>query len=85
MKDMLASLPQYQEQREKVDIGFFSFWSLFKTFSFQVLLALEYGTRLHGHFREGETCKSGFRGTGMTYAVNYNYRLTVGWSAALRA
>ena len=54
MKDMLANLPQYQEQREKVFVSncviYFSLLipnSL--SFSLLVLSASEHGPRLHGH------------------------------------
>ena len=49
MKDMLASLPQYQEQREKVAClhptidNFLDTWAL-------VLVAFEHSTRVYGHF-----------------------------------
>ncbi len=81
---MLANLPQYQEQREKVTTVS-SFLIVIQSFFFQVHPALKYGTRLHGHFREGETCKPSFCGTGMTCTCNCIYRLTVGWSVAPRA
>ena len=52
MKDMLASLPQYQEQREKVrglisrepSIALITAWML------AVFIAFEYGTGVHGYF-----------------------------------
>jgi len=53
MKDMLASLPQYQEQREKVrgliscgpSIPLITGWML------AVFIAFEYGAGVHGYFR----------------------------------
>jgi hypothetical protein len=61
MKDMLASLPQYQEQREAV--GLLEFYmkmtgSLMDRFLYAiVLLAYDHGSRMYGHFR---TCQVGF-------------------------
>jgi hypothetical protein len=50
MKDMLASLPQYQEQREKVR-RVMCYPPQYTQFERLVFAALEYGTRVHGHFR----------------------------------
>jgi hypothetical protein len=46
MKDMLASLPQYQEQREKV---IRSAYAGQVTHIFLVLVTLEYGTGMYGY------------------------------------
>jgi hypothetical protein len=52
MKDMLASLPQYQEQREKVrrPIARGPPISLITVWMPTVFIAFEYGTGVHGHF-----------------------------------
>ena len=50
MKDMLASLPQYQEQREKVRGVNFGAMRRYTQFEHLVFAALEYGTGVHGHF-----------------------------------
>lgn len=47
MKDMLASLPQYQEQREKVLPRLRAILRLLRP-CLPVLLAPQHGTRLHG-------------------------------------
>lgn len=55
MKEMLANLPQYQEQREKVRLPF-NLGSCLKVITrFLVLVALEYGARKYGHLRAGQT------------------------------
>jgi hypothetical protein len=54
MKDMLASLPQYQEQREKV-CGLISCGSslsfLITGWMLAVFSAFEHGAGVHGYFR----------------------------------
>ena len=50
MKDMLASLPQYQEQREKVRGSILGQCAGTLSLSTLVFAALEYGTGVHGHF-----------------------------------
>lgn len=49
MKEMLASLPQYQEQREKVVLSLRTLPPFLNQFS--VLTTSQYGARLHGHIR----------------------------------
>lgn len=57
MKEMLANLPQYQEQREKVRLPF-HFRSRLKVITrFLVLVALEYGARKYGYLRAGQTAR----------------------------
>ena len=53
MKDMLASLPQYQEQREKVLFSRSLFRSVIEP-AISVLSASKYGSGVHGSFREAE-------------------------------
>jgi hypothetical protein len=52
MKDMLASLPQYQEQREKVRRPIARGPSIACIIDpdLTVFVAFEYGTGVHGHF-----------------------------------
>ena len=50
MKDMLASLPQYQEQREKVSGSILGQSISTLNFEHLVFAALEYGTGVYGHF-----------------------------------
>ena len=62
MKDMLASLPQYQEQREKVrrqSAHRPSIASITNTDHLTVFITFEYGTRVHGHFRARQVTCSG--------------------------
>lgn len=47
MKDMLASLPQYQEQREKVSLLMLENMGAYLQL---VLIASQYGARLYGAF-----------------------------------
>lgn len=55
MKEMLANLPQYQEQREKVRLPFI-FGSRLEVITwFLVLVTLEYGARMYGYLRAGQT------------------------------
>jgi len=54
MKDMLASLPQYQEQREAVYFLPSFFFLFFMFFCCAVLFAHDHGSRLYDHFR---TCQ----------------------------
>ena len=57
MKEMLANLPQYQEQREKVRL-LFNFGTRLKAITWLlVFVALEYGARKYGHLRAGQTVR----------------------------
>lgn len=58
MKDMLASLPQFQEQRERVSYvrRLFTVWELI---AIAVLFAFEHGSRVYGDLRTGQTASGG--------------------------
>ena len=68
MKDMLASLPQYQEQREKVrrPIARRPSIALITDPELTVFVAFEYGAGVHGHFRTRQVACGGDCRTGMS-------------------